>query len=151
MIKIFYHECSCKYVSNHLFQLTLNKNLIKLLDFVVTLPEAKKLRQSGAKEEVEISDFQKEMVQLAAVLNGDYTKDIYPDKLVEGMTVAEAAQYVIDAYNVFREECEKCIKAGMDGSHIPILEKKKRDDQPSKSRVWKIFACLGCGHGVDGN
>jgi phospholipase C len=122
-----------------------------LLDFVVTLPEARKLRETGAKEQVEISDFQKEMVQLAAVLNGDYTKDTYPDKLVERMTVAEAAQYVIDAYKVFQEECEKCIKAGMEGSHIPILEQNKRDDQQSKSQVWKLFAWLGCDHGINGN
>lgn len=119
---------------------------------VETLPEAKKLRQTGAKEEAKISDFQKELVQLAAVLNGDHTKDIYPDKLVEGMTVAEAAQYVIDAYNVFHKECDRCIKAGMDGSHIPIIKPKKAvDDQPSRSKFRKLFACLGCGHGVDGN
>lgn len=116
------------------------------------MPEAKKLRQTGAKEDAKISDFQKEMVQLAAVLNGDHAKDIYPDKLMEGMTVAEAAQYVNNAYKVFRKECDRCIEAGMDESHVPIVLPKKPDDQHSGSSAWEIFACLGCGHGAaDGN
>ncbi|KAJ4778496.1 Non-specific phospholipase C4 [Rhynchospora pubera] len=120
-------------------------------DCPVTLPEAKKLRETGAKEMSQISDFQKELVQLAAVLNGDHAKDIYPDKLVDGMTVAKAAQYVNDAYKVFRKECDQCIKAGMDGSHIPIVEPKKPDDKPGGSQVQKLLACFGCGHGTDNN
>ncbi|XP_078182489.1 non-specific phospholipase C3-like [Carex rostrata] len=121
-------------------------------DCPASLPEAKKLRQTGAKEEAKISDFQKEMVQLAAVLNGDHAKDIYPDKLVEGMTVAEAAQYVNDAYKVFRKECDRCIEAGMDESHVPIVLPKMPDNQHSGSPAWKIFTCLGCGHdAADGN
>ncbi|KAJ4785366.1 Non-specific phospholipase C4 [Rhynchospora pubera] len=116
-----------------------------------TLPLATKLRERGAMEEAPISDFQTELVQLAAVLNGDHTKEIYPNKLVKGMTVVEAAQYASDAYAKFRGECDRCIQAGMDESHIPILEPKGPEDQPRRSQVWKLFACFGCGHGVDGN
>ncbi|XP_078182490.1 non-specific phospholipase C3-like [Carex rostrata] len=87
-----------------------------------TLPEAKKLRERGANDDALISEFQSELVQLAAVLNGDHAKESYPDKLVQGMTVADAAQYTNDACQKFREECDRCIQAGMDESHIPIFK-----------------------------
>lgn len=109
------------------------------------------MRERGAKEDVPVSDFQSELVQLAAVLNGDHTKEIYPDKLVEGMTVAEAADYVKDACEKFFKECDRCIKAGMDGSHIPIVAPKVPENQSTGSRAWKILACFGCGHGFGGN
>ena len=116
--------------------------------FVETLPEAKKLRERGANEDALISDFQSELVQLAAVLNGDHTKERYPDKLVQGMTVADAAQYVNDACQKFREECDRCIQAGMDESHIPIVEPKGPQNQSGGSQVWILLAdCFGCGHG----
>jgi len=81
-----------------------------------------KLRRTAAAEQAPLSEFQEELVQLAAVLNGDHTKDSYPHKLVEGMTVAEAARYCVDAFKAFRDECEKCKKRGEDGSHIPTVK-----------------------------
>ncbi|KAJ4785632.1 Non-specific phospholipase C4 [Rhynchospora pubera] len=109
-----------------------------------TLPNAKKLREIGANEEAKISDFQRELVQMAAALNGDCTKDIYPDKLAEGMTVAEAAHYVNDAYKIFREECDRCIKAGMDGSYIPTMDPKEPANKPCPLPVCGMLACFGC-------
>lgn len=85
-------------------------------------------------------------MQLAAVLNGDHTKDIYPDKLVEEMTVAEAAEYATKAFNNYHAKCEQCITEGMDGCHIPIVDKP--DANPSGSQLLNVLACFGCGgHG----
>lgn len=117
-----------------------------------TLPEPVKLRRTVAAEHAPLSEFQEELVQLAAVLNGDHTKDSYPHKLVEGMTVAEAARYCVDAFKAFRDECEKCKKRGEDGSHIPTVKPsasgKDKDKSKSKSKssfVSKaLLACLPC-------
>ncbi|KAE8721401.1 Non-specific phospholipase C5 [Hibiscus syriacus] len=68
-------------------------------DCPVTLPEPVKTRHSKAKETAKLSDFQEELVQMAAVLKGDHKSDIYPHKLVENMTVAEAAEYVHGAFD----------------------------------------------------
>ncbi|KAJ6973936.1 hypothetical protein NC653_030086 [Populus alba x Populus x berolinensis] len=38
--------------------------------------------------------FQEELVEMAAVLNGDLTKDIYPQQLVDGLNVSDGAKYV---------------------------------------------------------
>ncbi|CAD6335133.1 unnamed protein product [Miscanthus lutarioriparius] len=116
-------------------------------DCPLTLPEPVKLRRTAAAEHAPLSEFQEELVQLAAVLNGDHTKDSYPHKLVEGMTVAEAeaARYCVDAFKAFRDECEKCKKRGEDGSHIPTVKPSSSGKDKSKSSfVSKALACLPC-------
>ncbi|XP_039122562.1 LOW QUALITY PROTEIN: non-specific phospholipase C4-like [Dioscorea cayenensis subsp. rotundata] len=75
-------------------------------DCPVTLPVPEKMRKTDAAEEANLSDFQKELVQLAATLNGDHKKDIYPNKLVENMTVAQGAQYSKDSLKVFWNDNE---------------------------------------------
>ncbi|KAJ6804466.1 putative non-specific phospholipase C4 [Iris pallida] len=89
-------------------------------DCPVTLPEPKKLRPTEAAEDRNLSDFQKELVQMAAVLNGDYATDVFPDRLVEEMTVAQAASYVLEAFDAFKSACRKCQKNGEDGDHIVV-------------------------------
>ena len=116
-------------------------------DCPVTLPEPVKLRHTAAAEHAPLSEFQEELVQLAAVLNGDHTKDSYPHKLVEGMTVAEAARYCVDAFKAFRDECEKCKKRGEDGSNIPTVKPSSSGKDKGKSKssfVSKALACLSC-------
>lgn len=104
------------------------------------------LRESGPKEDAKLSDFQEEMVQLAAVLNGDHRKDIYPDKLVENMTVAVGANYVQEGFKKFLNECEKARASGVDEEEIvecatsPPLSSSSHN----KSFVHKIFSCLIC-------
>ncbi|KAJ4952836.1 hypothetical protein NE237_029668 [Protea cynaroides] len=67
----------------------------------VTLPNPVKLREAEANENAKLNDFQQILVQMAAALNGDHRKDIYPDKLVENMTIGEAIKYCEDAFNKF--------------------------------------------------
>ncbi|KAJ0970806.1 hypothetical protein J5N97_018765 [Dioscorea zingiberensis] len=98
-------------------------------DCPVTLPEPEKMRKTEAAEEAKLSDFQKEMVQLSATLNGDHKKDIYPDKLVENMTVAQGAQYMVDALKVF-------FNANENGK-----------DTNAKKKSWanRFLSCFACG------
>jgi phospholipase C len=113
----------------------------------VTLPEPLKLRSTEPVEHAPPSEFQEELVQLAAVLNGDYTKDAYPDKLVEGMTVAEAAKYCNDAFKAFLDECDRCKKCGEDGCFIPTVKPQPSPEKDKSSTfASKVLACLACGH-----
>ncbi|OMO84175.1 hypothetical protein CCACVL1_10958 [Corchorus capsularis] len=52
------------------------------------------LRISEAKENVGISEFQSEVVQLADVLNGDHFLSSFPDEMSKKMSVKEAHEYV---------------------------------------------------------
>ncbi|KAJ1276094.1 hypothetical protein BS78_05G187900 [Paspalum vaginatum] len=104
-----------------------------------TLPEPVPLRATEAEEQRGISDFQAELVQLGAALNGDHaTEDYETDRLLEGMTVAEASEYCTGAFARFREECLRCQERGMDGSHVPELP-----PPPSSSKLCGCFPCFG--------
>ncbi|CAA0808865.1 Non-specific phospholipase C4 [Striga hermonthica] len=114
------------------------------------LPEPVKLREAEAKDEAKLSDFQEELVQLAAVLCGDHTKDTFPRKLVDSMTVSGGADYVKDAFGKFLEECEKARQNGADESIIclPGWDCNSDNSPPvpkSKSFASKLCSCIGCG------
>lgn len=116
-----------------------------VLAVAVTLPEPTlKLRDGEAKEDAKLTDFQQELVQMAATLNGDYKKDIYPHKLVEEMTVAEGAKYVEDAFKKFRGQCEKAEAEGVDGSQIVVVPTPTTKQRKSKSFGRKLLSCLAC-------
>ncbi|KAK9911530.1 hypothetical protein M0R45_035431 [Rubus argutus] len=112
-------------------------------DCPVTLPEPMKLREAGSKDDAKISDFQEELVQLAAALNGDHRKDIYPHKLVENMTVSEAHKYVEEAFKKFQDECQRARESGTDESEIVVCATSPMPPS-TKSFVHKIFSCLVC-------
>ncbi|KAH0456691.1 hypothetical protein IEQ34_014598 [Dendrobium chrysotoxum] len=118
-------------------------------DCPVTLPEVKKMRTAEAAEGAPLSDFQQELVQLAAVLNGDHANPrIFPHALVQGMTVAEGAKYTQDAFKAFLQEAERCRNCGTDDSYIVALpagdeeEGKKKKKKPSWYKKW--LTCLVC-------
>jgi len=113
------------------------------MNIAVTLGEPVKLREAGPQEEAKLSEFQEELVQLAAVLNGDHRKDIYPDKLVENMTVAEAAKYVQQAFKKFQDECAKARESGTDEDEIVVCA-TEYSSAPSKSFAHRLFSCLIC-------
>ena len=116
--------------------------------FAVTLPEPVKLREAEAKENAKLSEFQEELVQMAATLCGDCRKeDIYPHKLVENMTVGEAVDYVKDAFKRFLDECERAKESGADESTICVPLIDLPPTRPNKkSMASKFFSCLVCGH-----
>lgn len=115
-----------------------------------TLPVPVRLRGFDAKEDAKLSDFQTELVQMAAVLCGDHRKDIFPHKLVEDMTVVSAVEYVENAFAKFLEECEKLKQAGGAGGdeniicipgEPPIIQNRAKPP----SFVSKFFSCIFCG------
>ncbi|CAL4983730.1 unnamed protein product [Urochloa decumbens] len=108
------------------------------------LPEPVRLRSADAEEHRGISEFQAELVQLGAALNGDHATEAYEtDKLIEGMTVAEAADYCHGAFERFREECRRCQESGMDGSHIPAVQPAAANKAAAPSAS-KLCSCLPC-------
>ncbi|ERN01124.1 non-specific phospholipase C4 isoform X1 [Amborella trichopoda] len=111
-------------------------------DCPVTLHEPQKTQKSKPNEHAKLSEFQGDLVQLAAQLNGDHHKDAYPDEMVENMTVKEAAKYVQDALATFLGACEEARKNGMDESEIVLLSLLK--EPTSKSFFHKWFSCLAC-------
>ncbi|XP_062198066.1 non-specific phospholipase C4-like [Phragmites australis] len=108
------------------------------------LPEPVRLRSAEAEEHREISEFQAELVQLGAALNGDHATDAYEtDKLIEGMTVAAAAEYCRAAFGRFQQECQRCQECGMDGSHIPTVKPAPGSAQASSSAS-NLCGCFPC-------
>lgn len=124
------------------FEVVLNRSSPRT-DCPVTLSDAAKLREAGAKEDAKLNDFQEILVQMAATLNGDHKKDIYPDKLVENMTVGEAAKYVKDAHEAFCDHCHKAIDSGADEDEIVVLAKRSTRETP-KNFAQKLFSCIIC-------
>lgn len=113
---------------------------------IVTLPEPVKLREADAKEDAKLSEFQEELVQMAAALKGDHRKDTYPHKLVEDMNVSDASDYVHNAFNRFLDECQKAKTSGThDASDIVVCPPTPPKRASSKkSFAQKMFSCLIC-------
>lgn len=109
------------------------------------------MRKREALEDAALSEFQQELVQLGAVLKGDSHKDIYPERLVEGMTVAKAAAYVQDAFKTFLAEADRCRRSGADGSHVVVANPVEDDSAAAaavvkkKSFLTKVLGCFACG------
>ncbi|KAG6395108.1 hypothetical protein SASPL_145700 [Salvia splendens] len=104
----------------------------------VELSEPGKMRERKANEEVELTEFQKELVQMCAALRGDHGE-------VKDMKVAEAVDYVGGAYRKFLDDCDSAVKNGEDESHIVCLAHQPQQKRVSKSFAGKLFACCACG------
>ncbi|XP_057972521.1 non-specific phospholipase C6-like [Malania oleifera] len=82
------------------------------------LPEVASLRSAEADENRGLSEFQSELVQLAAVLNGDHFLSSFPDGMGKQMSVKEADEYVNGAISRFIRASKEAIKLGADESAI---------------------------------
>ncbi|XP_075662278.1 non-specific phospholipase C6 [Castanea sativa] len=83
-----------------------------------TLPDVTPLRTTEAKEDSGLSEFQGEVVQLAAVLNGDHFLSSFPDEMSKKMNVKEAHEYVRGAVSRFIRASKEAIKLGAAQSAI---------------------------------
>lgn len=85
------------------------------------LPEVKtSLRPRGPKEDMSLSEFQVELIQLASQLNGDHILNTYPD-IGKIMTVGEAKRYADDAVRRFLEAGNAALRAGANESVIVTM------------------------------
>ncbi|CBI15963.3 unnamed protein product, partial [Vitis vinifera] len=86
-----------------------------------TLPEVTTpLRPRGPKEDLSLSEFQVELIQLASQLNGDYVLNTYP-YIGKSMTVGEANRYAEDAVRRFLEAGKAALRAGANDSAIVTM------------------------------
>ncbi|XP_057956680.1 non-specific phospholipase C1 [Malania oleifera] len=78
------------------------------------------LRPRGPKEDLHLSEFQVELIQLASQLNGDHVLNTYP-YIGQGMTVGEANHYAEDAVKRFLEAGRAALRAGANESAIVTM------------------------------
>ncbi|KAJ6822253.1 non-specific phospholipase C1-like [Iris pallida] len=85
------------------------------------LPEVlQSMRPFGAREDVSLSEFQVELIQLASQLNGDHVLNSYPD-IGKGLNVREANRYAEDAVARFLEAGKTALRAGANESAIVTM------------------------------
>lgn len=77
-----------------------------------------KIRQGEANENAKLSEFQQELLQLAAVLKGDHILTSFPEKIGKDMTVKEGKGYMEDAVKRFFDAGKLALKMGVDKEQI---------------------------------
>ena len=85
--------------------------------WTVQLPTPVRIREGEANEDAMLSEFQQELMQLAAVLKGDDTLTSFPD-IGKEMTVKEGKEYMEDAVKRFFEAGLAAKKMGVDEEQI---------------------------------
>ncbi|GAV62118.1 Phosphoesterase domain-containing protein [Cephalotus follicularis] len=105
-------------------------------DCPVQLPTPTKIRQGEANEDASLSEFQQEMLQLAAVLNGDHILTSFPDEIGKGMTVKQGKQYMEDAVKRFLEAGRYAKQMGVDEDQIVQMRPSltTRSSKPSMNQ-----------------
>ncbi|THF94159.1 non-specific phospholipase C2 [Camellia sinensis] len=87
-------------------------------DCPVQLPTPVRIREGEANEDAKLSEFQQELLQLAAVLKGDDILTSFPGNIGKEMTVKEGKQYMEDAVKRFFEAGIAAKKMGVDEEQI---------------------------------
>ncbi|MQL95247.1 hypothetical protein Taro_027914 [Colocasia esculenta] len=78
------------------------------------LPDVESLRQENAREDVLLSEFQSELLQLAADLHGDEELSKYLGEAGKNMTVKEASDYVSNSFFSFLQVGQQALSKGVD-------------------------------------
>lgn len=89
-----------------------------------------KIRKGEAKEEAKLSEFQQELMQLAAVLKGHNTLTSYPE-IGKDMTVKEGKEYMEDAVKRFFEAGLYAKRMGVDEEQIVQMRPSLTTRSPS--------------------
>lgn len=82
------------------------------------LPTPTRIRKGDANEDAKLSEFQEELIQLAAVLKGDHILTRYPESIGKEMTVREGQKYMDDALKHFFEAGLLARRMGVDEEQI---------------------------------
>lgn len=86
--------------------------------YIVQLPSPVPIRQEEADEDRLMSEFQQELMHLAAVLKGDNTLSSYPETIVKGLTVKQGKEYMDEAVKRFFDAGKLAKKMGVDEEQI---------------------------------
>ncbi|KAL3828696.1 hypothetical protein ACJIZ3_017498 [Penstemon smallii] len=100
------------------FESIVQKRTQPRTDCPETLPNPVKIREGEANEDKKLSEFQQEMLQLAAVLKGDNVLTSFPVKIGKEMTVREGKEYMENAVKTFFEAGLAAIKMGVNQEQI---------------------------------
>ncbi|GAB4835285.1 Phosphatidylglycerol/phosphatidylinositol transfer protein [Ancistrocladus abbreviatus] len=101
-------------------------------DCPVKLPTPVKIRQGEPNEDAQLSEFQQELLQLAAVLKGDDSLTSYPEKIGKEMTVKEGRKYMRNAMKRFIEAGLAARTMGVDGEQV-VKMRPSLTTRPSKT------------------
>ncbi|XP_010557451.1 PREDICTED: non-specific phospholipase C2 [Tarenaya hassleriana] len=82
------------------------------------LPEPVRIRKGEAKEDAKLTEFQRELIQLAAVLKGDHVLSTFPEETGKNMTVREGKMYMDEAVKRFFEAGRLALRMGVDKEQI---------------------------------
>ncbi|XP_010525016.1 PREDICTED: non-specific phospholipase C4-like [Tarenaya hassleriana] len=126
------------------------------LDCPEKLPTPVKLRATVAKEDAELSEFQQELVIMAAGLNGDYKDEDLMHKLCCETCVLDAAKYVETAFEEFLKDSRQA-RGGRDENDVVSVPDQEAATQPQDaaaaaatrtqtSFLRKLFSCIVCDH-----
>lgn len=96
------------------------------------LPEPVQIRKTGPNEHAMLTEFQHEMLQLAAVLKGDHVLKSFPHSIGKEMTVKQGKEYMDDAVKRFFEAGLHAKKMGVDGEQIVQMKPSLTTRSPSK-------------------
>lgn len=96
------------------------------------LPMPVKMRLEEADENRLMSEFQQELMHLAAVLKGDNILSSYPETIVKGMTVKQGKEYMEEAVKRFFEAARLAKKLGVHEEQI-VKMRPSLTSRPAKS------------------
>lgn len=82
------------------------------------LPDPVKIRETEANEDALLSEFQQELVLLAAVLKGENILTSFPRNIAQNMTVRQGVDYMDEAVKSFLEAGLAAKKMGVDPEQI---------------------------------
>ncbi|KAJ6964776.1 hypothetical protein NC652_002875 [Populus alba x Populus x berolinensis] len=82
------------------------------------LPIPTRIRKSEPNEDAKLTEFQQELLQLAAVLKGEDTLTSYLEKIGKEMTVKQGNDYMEDAVKRFLEAGLHASRMGVDEEQI---------------------------------
>lgn len=86
--------------------------------WIEQLPTPAKVRQREADEDGKLSEFQRELVQLAAVLKGEDILTTYPESIGKDMSVKQGKEYMEGAVKRFFEAGRTAKRMGADDELI---------------------------------
>jgi phospholipase C len=112
----------------------MNKSFRNSIDLAEKLPEVPFVRTRPAKGHGLLSDFQRELVELASFLNGDYMLTSFAQETQKKMTVKQADTYVRRAITSFLRASKQARRLGANESAIvtmrPSLTSKGTTSSP---------------------